>query len=132
MGVSNIQEGSGMLKSLGEIDIEVPLKTKRVRLTFLVMPHYTVKYNLIGVTAILKHFLPCLQEVGNNSPLKQKINKFQSEVHQAYAERPKQAEGEEVLSEEEARKYLDTLPTPKCPPEPQQKDVIDQEWFGRL
>ena len=130
--VSNIQQGSSTLKSLGEIDIEIPLKTKREKLTFLVMPHRTLKYNLIGVTAILKHFLPCLQEVGDKSPLREKINKFQIEVNQAFAELPKEAEGGEVLSEEEAREYLDTLPTPKCPPEPQQKDVIDQEWFGRL
>ena len=130
--VSGIQQQGGLLKSLGEIEIEVPLRTKRVKLTFLVMPHRTLKYNLIGVTAILTHFLPCLQEEGDMSPLREKINKFQNEVNQAYAELPKEAEGGEVLGEEEAKAYLDTLPTPTCPPEPQQKDVIDQEWFGRL
>ena len=120
--VSGIQQQGGLLKSLGEIEIEVPLRTKRVKLKFLVMPHRTLKYNLIGVTAILTHFLPCLQEEGDMSPLREKINKFQSEVNQAYAELPKKAEGEEVLGEEEAKAYLDTLPTPMCPPEPQQKD----------
>ena len=94
--VSGIQQQGGLLRSLGEIEIEVPLRTKRVKLTFLVMPQRTLKYNLIGVTAILTHFLPCLQAERDMSPLREKINKFQNEVNQAYAELPKEAEGGEV------------------------------------
>ena len=130
--VSNIQQGTGTLKSLGEIEIELPHKAQRIKLKFLVMPPRTLNYNLIGVTAIIQHFLPCLQELCKNPQLNEKVNLFQREANQAYAELPKTAEPTEVLNEEEAKAYLDTLPTPKCPPEPQQKDVIKQEWFGKL
>jgi len=54
------------------------------------------------------------------------------ELNQAQINKVKAEHSEEILTEEKAKKYLETLPTPVCPPAPEQKDVIDQEWFAQL
>jgi len=74
--------------------------------------------------------LPLFQELSEKWELNSKLNKFQTEVNQARVEKKEVAP--EGLEETEAKEYLETLPTPRCPPEPQQQDVIDQEWFAKL
>ena len=74
VSVANIQQGSGGLTSLGEIEIEVPHKDDYVKLKFIVMPPHTLNYNLIGVSTVIKNFLPLLQELGQNQQINEKIN----------------------------------------------------------
>jgi len=132
VSVANIQQGSGGLTSLGEVEIEVPHKKDHVKLKFIVMPPHTLNYNLIGVSTVIKNFLPLLQELSQNPQVNEKINQFQVELNQAQVNEEKGEFAEETLTEEEAKAYLETLPTPVCPPAPEQKDVIDQEWFAKL
>jgi len=132
VSVANIQQGSSGLKSLGEINLPIPHKEKHVILKFIVMPPHTLNYNLIGVSAIIKNFLPLLQELSQNQEVNDKINQFQIELNQIQTEKAEKEESIETLTDEEAKEYLEILPTPLCPPPPQQKDVIDQEWFAKL
>jgi len=132
VSVANIQQGCEGLKSLGEVEIEVPHKDDYVRLRFKVMPPHTLNYNLIGVNTIIKNFLPLLQELSLDQKTNEKINHFQVELNQAQASKERCESSEETLTEEEAKEYLETLPTPECPPAPEQKDVMDQEWFAQL
>ena len=132
VSVANIQQGSGGLTSLGEVELEVPHKKNHVKLKFIVMPPHTLNYNLIGVSTVIKHFLPLLHELSQNPQVNEKINQFQVELNQAQINEEEGESAEETLTEEEAKAYLGTLPTPVCPPAPEQRDVIDQEWFAKL
>ena len=127
--VANFQSQKDKLHSIGETVVQVPYKGSNLKLKFIVMPARSMNYNLIGVVDILKHFVPLLEELGQKREAHDKAKKFQSEVNLAQAGPEQQ---EEVLTEEEAQAYLETLPTPKCPDEPKQKDVMDQEWFAKV
>ena len=115
VSVANIQQGSVGLKSLGETQLQVPHRDKHMRLKFMVMPPNTLNYNLIGVSAIIQYFLSLLQELSQERKLSEKINEFQNEINQVQTEASEQAELEEMLTEEEAKEYLEILPTPLCP-----------------
>jgi len=127
--VANFESKKDKLQSIGETIVEVPYKNTSLELKFIVMPARSMNYNLIGVVDILKHFIPLLEELGQKQKAHDKARKFQSEVNVAQAIPERNGE---VLTEEEAQAYLETLPTPKCPEEPKQKDVMDQEWFAKV
>jgi len=129
--VSNFQSQKDKLYSIGEVTVPVPYKGKNLQLKFIVMPPRSMNYNLIGVVDILKHFIPLLEELGQKRAAHEKVKQFQNEVNQAQAPPPEERQ-KETLTEEEAQEYLETLPTPQCPSEPEQKDVMDQEWFAKL
>jgi len=127
--VANFESNKEKLISIGETVVEVPYKNMMLNLKFIVMPAKSMNYNLIGVVDILKHFIPLLEELGQKQKGYEKARKLQAEVNVAQAV----AQGDqEILTEEEAQAYLETLPTPKCPEEPKQKDVMDQEWFAKV
>jgi len=132
VSVANIQQGKGTLKSMGELELQVPHKNEYIKLKFIVMPPHSINYNLIGVIDMMRHFLPLFQELSIKRELDSKVEKFQAEVNQVQAETKTEETPPEVLTEEEATQYLEMLPTLRCPPEPQQKDVVDQEWFAKL
>ena len=127
--VANFQSQKDKLYSIGETVVKVPYKNSSLDLKFIVMPARNMNYNLIGVVDILKHFVPLLEELGQKREAHDKAKKLQSEINLAQANPEQQ---DEVLTEEEAHAYLETLPTPKCPDEPKQQDVMDQEWFAKV
>jgi len=53
VSVANIQQGKGILKSMGELEVQVPHITEYMKLKFIVMPPKSINYNLIGVTDIM-------------------------------------------------------------------------------
>jgi len=127
--VANFESNKEKLHSIGETVVEVPYKNMMLKLKFIVMPARSMNYNLIGVVDILKHFIPLLEELGQKQKGHEKVRKLQAQVNVAQVT----AQGDqEVLTEEEAQAYLETLPTPECPKEPKQKDVMDQEWFAKV
>jgi len=127
--VANFENNKDKLRSIGETVVEVPYKNMSLRLKCIVMPACSMNYNLIGVVDILKHFIPLLEELGQKQKAHEKAKQLQTEVNVAQV---MSGGSQEVLTEEEAHAYLETLPTPKCPEEPKQKDVMDQEWFAKV
>jgi len=131
VAVANFQQGKEKLYSIGEVMIPVPYKGQDKVLKFLVMPSRSMNYNLIGVGDILGNFIPLLEELAKYRKIHGKVKHFQNEVNQAQTENIKEVD-EGYMMEEEAVAYLETLSTPECLPEPEQKDVMDQEWFAKL
>jgi len=131
VAVANFQKGKEKLQSIGEVEIPVPYKGRDKLLKFLVMPAQSMNYNLIGVSDILRNFIPLLEELAKNRKIHESIKQFQHEANQVKIENISKGTVE-GMTEEESVAYLETLPTPECPPEPEQKDVMDQEWFAKL
>ena len=134
--VANFVSTLPKMESLGHVWINVPVKHASIRLRFIVMPARSMNYNLIGVSDVLTHFMPLLEELAAKQGHHKKSVNFQMKVNFATVDKEKslikEEEDEGYLTEKEAEAYLETLPTPKCPPEPEQKVMIEQEWFATL
>ena len=117
--VSNFNTNAPKSRSLGVVLLRFCVEGKKLELEFIVMPSKTLSYNLIGVRDITEHFLPMIARMKSN---KQTFETMAS---------VNQAEVQAHFTQEEAVAYLDTLPEKKCPVKPQQKTLIDQEWFQK-